>query len=462
MNIRKNITFTYIGLSTFSALLLCIVVLFLFKANNEYYFLKRLEDRAKIVASINFQKDKEKIKYYSELKKNGLEELIDEQEFVLKVNSKSSFDYNTNLNLPNEFYSKILKTGKDWFVEGNKYYLGQIFEENNQKYIVIVAARDKKGESTTIYIIKIMLLGGICFVILAYFLGRFLAQRVINPVARITKEVNRISASNLHSRLPEIKNADEISDLTATFNDMLDRLETSFEIQTNFINNASHELKTPITTIIAEAEIMLLKEREPQEYMQSLENIYNQASRLGNLTESLLKLTQTGYDGKKQVLDITRIDELLMTVKSDLDKIFPDNRVSVKLNFVPKDSNLLLIPCNRPLLELAINNIITNGVKYSDNNEVFVALSANEEAIKIAISDIGIGIPPEDIPHLYEPFFRGKIAAKYIGYGLGLPLAMKIIRMHGGELQVQSEQNKGTMVTIIFKKCNIKNSNVNS
>jgi signal transduction histidine kinase len=462
MNIRKNITFTYIGLSTFSALVLCIIVLFLFKANNEYYFLKRLEDRAKIVASINFQKDKEKIKYYSELKKNGLEELIDEQEFVLKVNSKSSFDYNTNLNLPNEFYSKILKTGKDWFVEGNKYYLGQLFEENNQKYIVIVAARDKKGESTTIYIIKIMLLGGICFVVLAYFLGRFLAQRVINPVARITKEVNRISASNLHSRLPEIKNADEISDLTATFNDMLDRLETSFEIQTNFINNASHELKTPITTIIAESEIMLLKEREPQEYMQSLENIYNQASRLGNLTESLLKLTQTGYDGKKQVLDITRIDELLMTVKSDLDKIFPDNRVSIKLNFVPQDSNLLLIPCNRPLLELAINNIITNGVKYSDNNEVFVALSANEEAIKIAISDIGIGIPPEDIPHLYEPFFRGKIAAKYIGYGLGLPLAMKIIRMHGGELQVQSEQNKGTMVTIIFKKCNIKNSNVNS
>lgn len=462
MNIKKNITFTYIGLSTFSALLLCIVVLFLFKANNQYYFLKRLEDRAKIVASINFQKDKEKMKYYSELKKNGLEELIEEQEFVLKVNSENSFDYNPNLNLPNEFYSKILKTGRDWFVQGNKYYLGQIFEANKQKYIVIIAARDKKGESTTIYIIKIMLIGGICFVILAYFLGRFLAKRVINPVARITKEVNRISASNLHSRLPEIKNADEISDLTATFNDMLDRLETSFEIQTNFINNASHELKTPITTIIAEAEIMLLKEREPQEYMQSLENIYNQASRLGNLTESLLKLTQTGYDGKKQVLDITRIDELLLTVKSDLDKIFPDNRVSIKLNFVPQDSNLLLIPCNRPLLELAINNIITNGVKYSDNNEVFVALSANEEAIKITISDIGIGIPPEDIPHLYEPFFRGKIAAKYIGYGLGLPLAMKIIRMHGGELQVQSEQNKGTMVTIIFKKCNIKNSNVNS
>jgi signal transduction histidine kinase len=241
---------------------------------------------------------------------------------------------------------------------------------------------------------------------------------------------------------------------------MLDRLETSFEIQANFINNASHELKTPITTIIAESEIMLLKEREVAEYVESLQNIYSQASRLGNLTESLLKLTQTGYDGNKQVLDIARIDELLLEVKSDLDKIYPDNRVSIKMNFAPKDSNLLLIPCNKPLLELAINNIITNGVKYSDNNEVFVTLSANQDAIRISINDIGIGIPPEDIPHLYEPFFRGKIAAKYIGYGLGLPLASKIIRMHDGEIQVQSEQNKGTIVTIIFKKINPKKANI--
>jgi signal transduction histidine kinase len=305
-----------------------------------------------------------------------------------------------------------------------------------------------------------MLFGGIGFVILAFLLGRFLAKRVINPVARITKEVKRISASNLHNRLPEVKNSDEISDLTNTFNNMLDRLETSFEIQANFINNASHELKTPITTIIAEAEIMLLKERQVEEYVGSLENIYSQASRLGNLTESLLKLTQTGYDGQKQVSDIARMDELLLDVKSDLDKIYPDNRVSIRLNFAPEDSNLLLLPCNKPLLELAINNIITNGVKYSDNNEVFVSLSANKEMIKISINDIGIGIPPEDIPHLYEPFFRGKIAAKYIGYGLGLPLASKIIRMHDGELQVQSEQNKGTIVTIIFKKGNIKKSNV--
>ena len=111
-----------------------------------------------------------------------------------------------------------------------------------------------------------------------------------------------------------------------------------------------------------------------EEYINSLQNIYSQANRLGILTESLLKLTQTGYDGQKQLLDVVRIDELLLEVKSDLNKIYPDNRVTLKLNKMPSDESQLLIPCNKSLLELSINNIITNGVKYSNNEEVWKIL----------------------------------------------------------------------------------------
>ncbi|WP_157499435.1 sensor histidine kinase [Flavobacterium beibuense] len=452
MQIKKKITITYIVLSGVSTLALCLLVFFLFKQNNQYYFLKRLQDRAKIVASIHYQHDPMKAEYYKNLKKNGLEELINEDDFVLKVNGEDTFEYNTKLDLPSEFYADVMKNGSSWTVNSeHQYYYAQIFKESGQRYMVIVTARDRRGNTSLIYISRILIFGGLAFIIIAYFLGRFLATRFINPVSRITKEVKRISASNLHNRLPETEESDELADLTRTFNDMLDRLETSFEIQANFINNASHELKTPITTIIAETEIALLKERETGEYVTSLENINKQASRLGNLTESLLKLTQTGYDGKKQVQDIARIDEVLMDVKCDLDKIYPNNRVTINLNNLPEDDSLLMLPCNRPLLELAIGNIITNGVKYSDNEEVFVTLTANKENIKISITDIGIGIPPEDIPYLYEPFFRGKKAAsKYVGYGLGLPLAMKIIRMHGGELLIQSESGKGTVVNIVF------------
>jgi signal transduction histidine kinase len=466
MQIKKKITITYVALSSVSTLALCIVVFFLFRQNNQYYFLKRLQDRAKIASSIYSQKDPLKAEYYQNLKTNGLEELVDEKDYVLKINGENTFEYNTELQFPPEFYTEVMKNGYAWVMQDeHKYYYAQLFNESGTKYMVIVTAKDRRGNTSLIYISRILAIGGLAFVIIAYFFGRFLAIRVINPVSRITKEVKRISASNLHNRLlePEEGGDDEIADLTKTFNNMLDRLETSFEIQANFINNASHELKTPITTIIAETEITLLKERQPSEYISSFENINKQASRLATLTESLLKLTLTGYDGQKQVQDIIRIDDLLMDVKCNLDKIYPENRVNINLNKIPEDDSLLVLPCNRPLLELAVGNIITNGVKYSDNDEVFVNLSADANTIKIIITDIGIGIPPEDVPYLYEPFFRGKKAAsKYVGYGLGLPLAMKIIRIHNGDLIIQSEPDKGTVVTIIFNRSNIKNSNVKS
>lgn len=452
MEIKKRITLTYIALSGISTLLLCVLVYFLFQYNNEYYFVKRLVDRAKIVASIHYQRDPEKAEYYRALKKNGLEELIQETDYVLRINNSDSFEYNTALHLPYEFYEEVLKNGKGYIEDHGYYHYAQVFNEGSIKYMVIVGARDRRGTTTTTYITRILVFGGIGFMLLAYLFGRFLAKRVIDPVANITKEVKRISASNLHSRLP-MPHADEkdaIYDLTQTFNGMLNRLQTSFEIQGNFINNASHELKTPIATIIAETEIALLKQRDAAEYEEVLQNINRQATRLGNLTESMLKLTQTGYDGNKQLKDKIRIDEMLMELKSEIDRTHPGNRVTIRMENMPEDDAYLTLPCNRPLLGLAINNIITNGVKYSNNEEVFVSLSANKKAIKIAISDIGIGIPSEDLPHLYEPFFRGKEASKYSGYGLGLPMAMRIVRMHNGEITVQSETGKGTVVTLVF------------
>jgi signal transduction histidine kinase len=454
MQIKRKITITYITLSGITALLLCVVVFFLFKYNNEYYFVKRLIDRAKIVSSIHYQKDPEKARYYRQLKAHGLEELIQETDYVLRVSSASSFEYNTKLHLPHEFYADVMKNGSGYLQEDGYYHYGQVFDEAGVKYMVIVGARDRRGSASTVLITRILIFGGLGFIVLAFIFGKFLARRVINPVARITKEVKRISANNLHNRLPmpDADQEDEIYDLAKTFNGMLDRLETSFEIQANFINNASHELKTPITTIIAETEIALLKERSTDEYEQVLLNINQQASRLGNLTESLLKLTQTGYDGKKQLQEVTRMDELLLDVKAGLDRLHPGNRITINLGNIPEDEALLTLPCNRPLLELAMGNLMGNGVKYSNNEEVFVNLTTAKEQLKITITDIGIGIPPEDIPFLYEPFFRGKEASKYNGYGLGLPLAMKIIKMHGGELIIQSEQGKGTVVNIVFKR----------
>lgn len=457
MTTKTKITLTFSLLTGATVILLCTVVFFMVKENKQQYFVSRLKDRASIVAP-DLLAGKE-----LHALREDLDPLSEEKYFLLPVNpSTNTPELGAGPQLPASFYNRVLNNGEAWTVEQYHFHFGQLISQANRNFIVLVLARDELGKVRLAFLRNVLVFGSIGSILMAVVVGRFFARRVIQPVAAITREVNRISASNLHKRLPISTSFDELEQLKHTFNDMLDRLETSFEIQSNFINNASHELKTPIATIMAETEILLSKRREIPEYEDALRNISKYAQKLGTLTESLLKLTQTGYDGQKQVLDIVRIDEILLEVLGDLNILFPDNKVNLRMDDSPEDELLLTWPCNRPLLSLALLNIIGNAVKYSDNKEVFVVLCTNNEAIRITITDVGIGIAQEDVPHLFEPFFRGKNAGRYTGYGLGLPIAQKIIRMHGGVLNIQSEQGKGTLATIAFNRAALKNVNLNS
>src|SRR5690606_20845023 len=205
-----KITITYIALSGISTLLLCAVVYFLFTQNNQYYFLKRLQDRAKIVASIHYQNDPVKARYYQELKANGLEELSEEKDYVLRVNSENTFEYNTKLQLPPEFYADVMKKGSGWTVqEEHRYFYAQIFNESGIRYMVIVSAKDKRGNTSAIYIFCLLSIGGLCFIIVAFYFGCFLASRVITPVYPITIQVKRISTFNCHNPLTRKDDSDE-------------------------------------------------------------------------------------------------------------------------------------------------------------------------------------------------------------------------------------------------------------
>jgi signal transduction histidine kinase len=239
-----------------------------------------------------------------------------------------------------------------------------------------------------------------------------------------------------------------MSELAQTFNDMLDRLETAFETQNNFVSNASHELGTPLTAIIGEAELALNKQRPEEEYRQSLTVILHEADRLEQITKSLLNLAQTGFDGKRQQFEKIRTDELIFNVKNTLDHINPDNKVEIDYTMLPEDEDKLFIKGNAQLLQLALSNIVQNACKYSDNRPAYIALAATDKSNVIIIKDNGIGIPARDLPFIYEPFFRASNTSRYKGYGIGLPLARNIIRLHGGNMIVNSEQDQGTEIRI--------------
>ena len=271
---------------------------------------------------------------------------------------------------------------------------------------------------------------------------------VLQPLNKITLRVKNISSENMHLRLPITENNDELSGLAKTFNDMLNRLETAFETQKNFISNASHELNTPLTFIIGEADVALSRIRTPEEYIESINGILEEAEKLDKKTKALLFLAQTGYDGKVQKFENVRIDQLVLDVKDTVTRITPKSKIIIDFSLLPESPDKLKVKGNEQLLHLAFSNIIMNACKYSNNQDVRVSLGSTQKEVIVIVSDKGIGIPKSEIKYIYDPFFRASNTNNFDGYGIGLPLTRNVVKMHNGVLNVSSVEDIGTLVEI--------------
>lgn len=447
MKIQTNIALLFSGLVTGIILVLSFVIYYITNQNLYEDYYKRLEIRAIIAAKAALEQDETNISAFNEIRKEHLERLQFEKEYFVLVDSLPYAS--ETLPLPGSFFTSALNTGSARYRNGSTFYAGIFYEDNQGNYIVIVsAANELSGQlsSNLRNTLILTILGGI---LLSFAIGRFFfSKKVLQPIRKITETVEDISAHNLHMRLETKKGQDEVTSLSSTFNDMLDRLETAFETQNNFVSHASHELNTPLTTIIGEAEYSLSKPRQPEQYAQSMEVIRQAAERLHNITKSLLQLAQTGFNSGGQSFHKIRVDELVYEVKKTVDNIIPDNKVSVNSSLLPEDPRKLMLEGNHQLLELALANIILNACKYSDNKPVQVAIAATDTKIIILIKDEGIGIPADEIKYIFDPFFRASNTQTFKGYGIGLPLTRNILRLHKGEIIVQSKVDQGTEISL--------------
>ncbi|GAA3949365.1 HAMP domain-containing protein [Chitinophaga oryziterrae] len=451
MKIRYKILILFTVLTVSIILLMATFAYLLTNRHSFDDFYKRLEIRAYIAARAAFTKDKA----YSQIREEHLERLPHEREYFLKADSSLKIPADNKLltspslkHLPASFYRQVLAAGKATHRYEDTFYEGVRYVNDQTPYIVIVSARNDYGSQYLEDLRKVLIL---CLAIAAVGIvtaGLFFSRYILQPVRQITSQVKNIRAHNLHLRLNAPSSDDEMSELAQTFNNMLDRLETAFETQNNFVSNASHELGTPLTAIIGEAELALNKQRPEEEYRQSLQVILHEADRLEHITRSLLNLAQTGFDGKRQQFEKIRTDELIFSVKNTIDRINPDNKVEIDYTMLPEDEDKLFIKGNAQLLQLALSNIVQNACKYSDNRPAYIALAATDKSNVIIIKDNGIGIPAQDLPFIYEPFFRASNTGRYKGYGIGLPLARNIIRLHGGNMVVNSQQDEGTEIRI--------------
>lgn len=451
MKIQTQTALLFTVLTALLVLLISFTTYYLVTRFASNDFLKRLELRVRVAAKLRFEQNKVSTVTYHELRRQYLEVLPREQEYLLTWDSATDvISPQVKMNLPQSFFRQIITAaGKTVFIEKNKvHYAGILYRDEGKNYLVIKSAVNEFGNRllSTLFHIKVIIF--IVGVVLVFTAGIFFSRKTFQPLRQLISKVQDISAHNLHLRLETKKGKDEMTELAHTFNTMLDRLQTAFETQNNFVSNASHELRTPLTTIMGEADIALKKARTNEEYRQSLQVILNEAMKLDHLTSSLLALAQSGFDGKKQHRAFVRMDELLLEVKHAVDELHPDNKVQLHFGELPPNEQQLVVEGNYHLLKLALTNIVMNACKYSNDRPVQLTLQVENEKIRIGIVDEGIGIPSTELKYVFEPFYRASNTDRFEGHGVGLPLARNIVRLHNGELLIRSEEGKGTAVEI--------------
>ena len=321
---------------------------------------------------------------------------------------------------------------------------------NNQIAIVIgqVTTNITSTLTTFRYVLLIAIVG---VIILAGIGGLFLASRVLKPVEQITQAAQKIEESDLSQRIA-VKNDDELGRLAATLNDMIARLEEAFNRQRQFTADASHELRTPLAIMQAEATLALSKERTEADYRKSLETISQESTYMSSVIGKLLFLARS--DAGKEQLNFEDVDlkDLITGLSTNIEALAMDKGIK----FAVDAQESLIVNGDKVKLRQLFINILENAVRYTPTGgNISVSLVRKESNTLTAISDTGIGIPSEHLPHIFERFYRVDKARSRAdgGVGLGMAIAKYIADSHGGKIEVESQLGKGTTfyITIPLK-----------
>lgn len=326
--------------------------------------------------------------------------------------------------------------------------VGFLFNHNNAHYAVTAAAYDGYGYSKLNHLIINLVILTLIAIIISFILGYFLAQRALKPVSDISGKMRNITANNLDLRISEYNDNDEFGELASSFNKALNIIESSFESQKMFVSNVSHELRTPLATLVGEIDFALLKERTEEEYIDTLQNSKHDAMRLIKLVNGLLDLAKADYNENKISMTEIRIDEILLDARTQTLKSNPEYTVNILFPHPSEDDAELTVLGNAYLLKTAFINLMENNCKFSENKTSTVTIFSENGIIFITFSDTGIGIHPDELENIFNPFYRGTNKEFVDGYGIGMALIDKVIKIHKGKIEVNSVISSGTIFKI--------------
>ncbi len=359
------------------------------------------------------------------------------------------------------FSSIPIDPGKKPVGSSGGVYTGTIYEPSTHEPLreAIQAIPIANGVSGTVRVIQslddiqatlarlrlLLLIGNPLLILFAGLGGYFLARRALQPIDRIVQTAHLISAEDLSARLSPPAARDEVGRLTDTLNEMLARLEESFQRERRFITDASHELRTPVTAIQTVLSATLAKQRSTAEYEQALRDLSLVSGRLLKLTQGLLTLARRDPDLESRLRPVD-LSRLIEDVADSLQPLAASKGIAVSCSAQP---GLRLTGDEDDLIRL-FYNLIENAIKYTQAGAVSIQASQSQEkkSILVTITDSGVGISPEALPHIFERFYRADPSRTSAGAGLGLAIAREVVRAHQGEIQVDSRVGAGSVFSV--------------
>jgi heavy metal sensor kinase len=294
-------------------------------------------------------------------------------------------------------------------------------------------------------------LAGLTLVILlvALFAARAVCRRALAPVARMADAARSMGAADLTERLPVAASADELADLGLAFNGLLDRLAEALERERRFAGEASHQLRTPLAALIGQVEVALRRERPSDEYRRALASVLDQAGRLRRVVESLLFLARSEDDAGLPGLERVELGGWIQCRISP----WAEHPRAADLACEPR-GEAAWAALHPVLFGELLDALLDNALKYSESGTpVTVRCGRDGDQAWIEVEDRGCGVRPDEVPHLFRPFFRSEATRKrgVPGAGLGLAVAARIAAAHGGSIGLESEPGRGSRFRVRLK-----------
>ncbi|MFO0809058.1 MAG: heavy metal sensor histidine kinase [Gemmataceae bacterium] len=293
----------------------------------------------------------------------------------------------------------------------------------------------------------VLVLGGALVACVAT--GFQIARRGMRPIHEITETAARIRPSNLGERITPDGLPAELHTLAGQFNQMLDRLELSFDRLSRFSADIAHELRTPLHSLGGEVELALTRPRTPDEYRDVLASNLEEVGRLNRMVESLLFLARA--ENPKTQVGRERFD-----VGGELATVcefFEAGAAEAGVRLTVSGSEQIQVDLNRSLFGRAVSNLVANALDHTKpGGSVVVSYTTDADAFRVFVSDTGCGIPADHLPHVFDRFYRADPARSPGGIGLGLAIVRSVVELHGGSVELASEFGRGTRVSMRFPR----------